>query len=185
MKPPLPAAMMLGGIGRYPFNGIFEHGIATPGGRLHVVGRIGASSEPEATWEIVLQVHEALDGIDGEDRLALIRGAWDRVLTLPRQALGPAQGKDLSLFLVASDDTGTSVAGVGLDMIWQWSPERMLPLVAQDHPLLASPGIPQLAPGALTLDSPVNGPLVAAATGSETSKIGPPKQVLQQCGVRA
>lgn len=182
MSSRLPAALMLSGAGRYPYNGMFERHWSQGQVQLDVAGRIAGSSAPEVTWEVVVQVHEALDGLGGADRLSALRSVWDRILTLPRQDLGPAQGSDLSLLLVASDPAGTSVAAVGLEMIWRWSPERVKPLVGQDHPLLAPPGIPRLAPGALTLDDALSGPLIAAAVGARSRGVGAPHETLARCG---
>lgn len=180
----LPAALMLRGAGRFPFNGLFELTRVQGDCWLSVAGRIAGSSAPEVTWDILVTVHEALADACAPDRLGALRTVWDRVLTLPRQALGPAQGKDLSLLLVATDPEGTSVAGVGLEMVWRWTPERVQPLVSPGHNLLAPPGIPTLPPGALTLDAPPTGPLIAAATGARSGAIGTSAETLALCGLR-
>lgn len=183
MSSRLPAALMLSGAGRYPFNGAFERRWAQGQVRLDLAGRIAASSSPEVTWQIVLQLHEALQDLGGADRLSAIRSVWDRLLTLPRHQLGPAQGTDLSLLVVAEDPAGTSVAAVGLEMVWTWSEDRVQPLVGTEHPLLAPPGIPRLPPGALTLDSRPSGPLIAAAVGVQSLTVDTPQETLARCGV--
>ncbi|GEM_PF-3576559 len=174
---------MLCGAGRYPFNGLFERRWSQGGVRLDLVGRVAASSPPEVTWPVVIRFHQALADVGGADRLSALRSAWDRILTLPRAALGPAQGEDLALFLVASDSAGISVAGVGLEMVWQWSAERVRPLVGPEHPLLAPAGVPRLPPGALTLDAAPEGPLIAAARGARSTTAVTPKETLARCGL--
>ncbi len=174
---------MLSGAGRYPFNGAFERQWAQGQVRLDLAGRIASSSSPEVTWEIVVQLHEALLNLGGADRLSAVRSVWNRLLTLPRQRLGPAQGNDLSLLVVAQDPAGTSVAAVGLEMVWTWSEDRVQALVGPEHPLLAPPGIPRLPPGALTLDSRPVGPLIATAVGVQSQAVGTPQETLVRCGV--
>ncbi len=178
-----PAALMLGGAGRYPYNGTFRRHWSQGEVRIDVAGRLAASSAPEKTWPAVVLVHQALAEVGGADRLSALRSVWEGVLTLPRHLLAPAQGGDLSLLMVASDPAGTSVAGVGLTQVWRWSPQRVTPLVPPGHPLPAPPGIPPPPPGALTLDEPLSGPLVAAAAGARSPLPKTPDEALRRCGV--
>jgi len=182
LREDLPPVLLLPGAGRYPFNGVFDLSSSAEGCVLRVTGRVAHSTPPEQTWPVVLRVHEALRGVGDSDRLLTVRSVWDRVLTLPRQALGPAQGQDLSLLVFARDGEGTSLAAVGLQMIWRWSEERLVPLVPRGHPLLASPGVPRLPPGALTLDAAPAGPLVAACSSPREVPAPAPAEVLRRCG---
>ncbi len=130
-----PRALLLGGPGRYPFNGhlrlVLERGSAC----LHLSAAVAVGSEPPVAWAAARALRDCLRGVEGRDRFDLLRSAWDRLATLDTALLGPAQGEDLALLMVAEDGRGLGVAGTGLAMLWQLSPGPE-PLVDPEHPLL-------------------------------------------------
>jgi len=110
---------------------------------------------------------------------------------VPGADLGPAEGGDLSLLVVAADPDGIGVAGVGLAAALGRGPTGVAPLVAPGHPLLEPPGRPSAVPGVLTLDgarvdavigvpSHLEPTLPALAAASLS-----PAELDRRCGLRA
>ncbi len=146
---PAPRALLLGGPGRYPFNGHVRLVVAHGAARLHVAAVVCAGSEPPRAWAAAGHLRAALAGVDGRDRFGLLRSAWQRLAELDCDSLGPARGEDLGLLMVAEDPHGLGVAGTGLDALYALGEQPEL-LLEGEHPLLAIRGIPATPPGVFT-----------------------------------
>ena len=182
-------ALLLGTPGRLPFVGHLR--ASAEGGRawLRAAGRVFAGGDPVAAYEPARQVAAAILGIDTRgDRNALLWRAWEAVGALDPSVLGPEEGGDLSLLLVAGDPDGVGVAGVGLTAVWGRVPGlgALVPLVGGRHPLLAPPGRPVRTPGVLTLD-PIDGRDPVSVVGCPAPD-APAIAILEgldaRCGVR-
>jgi hypothetical protein len=131
---------LVGGPGRWPHKGAFRGA----SGGLSFAGRVGADDLVDA-YDAARAAESALGGPWPTDRRAALTAAWDRVLA----GAVPADG--LVLLLVAEDDGGVALSGVGLGAVAVLDGPTAIPVVASGHPLLGPAGAPTRRPGALTL----------------------------------
>lgn len=122
-------ALLVGTPGRAPFTGHFRGRVNSGGSTLVWAGRLRWGSTPEEGWAAAEVARDALAGVSGADRFALVDAAW--------AALRAVEHEDLSLILVANDAEGVVVAGSGLAEV------RVdgKPLAEAGHPLYDEPGI--------------------------------------------
>lgn len=151
MTSPHSSSVLLGSTERLPFLGHFKLRIECANCEADLAGRIGTKASPEEAWELACFVREALLGAQGDDALSLTRSCWEKLLVLPRPKLGSAQGKDLSLMVVAHDSNSTTLSAVGLDGIWQVDDTEAHSIAGLNNPETSHPGIPQLPPKVLNL----------------------------------
>ncbi|MCB9765782.1 MAG: hypothetical protein H6739_38765 [Alphaproteobacteria bacterium] len=179
----LPRAMLLGSAGRLPFNGHLY--VERRGGpaRAHVAARVASGARPPVAWDAVLALHEALEGCTASDRFALCRDAWERLLTIDRARLGPAEGRDLCLLMVVEDPDGELISGVGLGRLMTLERGRLRDVVDLNHPLLGEPGLPEQLPKVLGPQAP--GPVYLARCFGEPVEPPSAREALALCGVRA
>lgn len=185
-------AWLLGDPTRLPFVGHARFCVEADGARLSGAARVGvagglagayrAARGLEAALGAVSQPASGARGQAPRDRHALLWRAWELLLALPAEALGPEQGADLALLLVAEDAAGVGVAGVGLSAVWGLEGDRLVPLAEGRHPLLAPPGRPERTPGVLTLDLR---PSVVVGCPAHLDPTPPPLEELRaRAGVR-
>jgi hypothetical protein len=100
-------------------------------------------------WAAAEQARDALHGVRGDDRFALLTSAF--------AALAPLDQGDLCVLAVAEDADGTAVSACGLAAVLA----EGVDLVPEGHPLLGEPGIPSRVgffhtapPGALLVAVP-------------------------------
>jgi hypothetical protein len=175
-----PRALLLGASGRYPFNGhlrlVVERGTA----RLHLAGSLGVGCEPPVAHAAASALRGCLAGVEGRDRFALLRSAWERLALLDLELLGPTHGEDLALLMVAEDTRGLGVAGTGLAALYALDAVAE-PLIEIDHPLLGIRGIPATPPGVFTPN--VTPPVVVAAAATGALEPGPGASWRRACGL--
>lgn len=176
-------ALIVGDPGRTPFVGHLRALVQAERAWLAAAGRIAAGAGPEGAWGPARALEAAIAGVARKgDRNSLLWRAWEAVGALPGDALGPAQGQDLALLLLAGDEAGVGVAGVGLRAVWALGSGGLSPLVSGRHPLLAPPGRPAQTPGVLTLDAAPDSVVgVPAHHDSDTLSV---EGLLARCGVR-
>lgn len=147
-------ALLLGDSGPIPFAGHLRCAIAAGPATLSVAGRIAADAGLERAFEVSGMVAHALRSLQPAkaDRFGLLRATWELLALIPKDALGPAGGADLSLLLLSEDPDGACLTGVGLSMVWTVEPSGLTPLVEAPHPLLGPAGRPEKVPGVLHLD---------------------------------
>jgi hypothetical protein len=162
---PAPRALLLGGPGRYPFNGHFRLLVERGAARLHLAGSIAVGCEPPEAFAAAGRLHAALAPLEGRDRFSLLRSAWERLASLDPDQLGPGRGEDLALLMVAWDTQGLGVAGTGLEALYALDGQAV-PLLEGEHPLLDIRGIPASPPGLFTPHEPPSVVMAAAASGS-------------------
>lgn len=180
-------AWMLGDPGLMPFSGHFRLRIAGARARGALCGRIAADLPPEEAFRISRRLARVLgaaldDGWTETDRHGLMRRVWQLLKEVPDAHLGPACGDDLSLLLIAEDDRGVGITGVGLSAAWAVVQDQLRPLVPAGHPLLARAGRPASLPGVLTLDAHLS--RVIGAPAHLDPVLPPAHALLARCGVR-
>jgi len=153
--------MMLGDPSCVPFIGHFRINWEGPSAWLSAAGRIGAQRGIEDAWLPARQLEGVLQKCGDSnkhqsDRHVLLRRLWEALNDVESDLLGPEQGEDLCMLLVAGDARGVGVAGVGLSGVWGDVDGRWAPLVESNHPLLTPTGRPKGMPGVLTLDLKVS-----------------------------
>lgn len=122
-------ALLVGTPGRAPFVGHFR-GRATCGAvDLRWAGRVRSGSTPDEGWIAAEAARDALVGVSGGDRFAIVDAAWT--------ALRNIEHADLSVLFVASDADGIVVAGCGLVEVRADG----LCVAPAGHPLYDEPGI--------------------------------------------
>jgi hypothetical protein len=151
MQPSRPLALLLGGTGRYPFNGHLRLVAGRGAAVLHVAGCVAPGASPPVAWAAAGVLRRAFQDIEARNRNLLLRAAWDALRELDPTKLGPPAGEDLALLLLAIDETGTGVAATGLSSVYMLRNGTFEALVPPDHPLLATTGVPASPPGVLTL----------------------------------
>ncbi len=177
----LATPLLVGREGDWPFAGYFR-------GRSGVAawaGCVAADAPPDVGWRAAMAVGAALlaGGPPKADRRRALAILWSRLDAVDRAALGPAGGADLTLLLVATDDEGDAVSGVGLGGLWAVWGERAEGWVAPPHPLLGDAGLPSRRPGALTVDVAPE-LLVATTAGRPVDLAGARRGPLRErCGV--
>lgn len=175
-----PRALLLGGPGRYPFNGhlrlVIERGAAC----LHLAGTVAAGSEPPVAWAAARALRRQLAKAEGRDRFGLLRSAWELLAAVDLSTLGPAHGDDLALVMVAEDGRGIGIAGTGLAALYALDAQAV-PLIEPDHPLFGIRGIPATPPGVFTPHVQLATVVAAAASGALDPTERPSWQ--QACGL--
>lgn len=158
MSEPRCEALLLGGHAPLPFLGHFRARAAAGEARLWAAGRVAVDADPVEAWAAARVVEaafeaaaESLAGRRAPDRHGLLRAAWEALMALEGAALGPKQGADLSLFLVAADPKGQGLSAAGLGRLLAGDDPGLQPLVPADHPLLCAPGRPSAVPHMLSL----------------------------------
>jgi hypothetical protein len=154
MQPDRPRALLLGGTGRYPFNGHLRLAVGQGEAMLHVASSIAPGADPAVAYGAAQAVHAALCRIQGRNRHDLLRAAWEALREIAPVDLGPAAGADVALLLFAVDREGTAVAATGLSAVYTFRNRVFDELVPADHPLLAAQGVPAVNPGFLTPTEP-------------------------------
>lgn len=160
-----PRALLLGGPGRYPFNGHLRLAVQRGSAQLHLAAAVATRSEPPVAYAAAALLRAALADIQGRDRFTLLRAAWDRLAAMEPGALGPARGEDLALLMVAWDPDGLGIAGTGLDALFTLE-QPGTPLLEGGHPLLGIRGVPSSPPGVFTPHLAPQVVLGAAASGA-------------------
>ncbi len=153
-------ALLVGTPGRAPFVGHFR-GRATCGAvELRWAGRVRSGSSPDEGWVAAEAVRDALVGVSGADRFAIVDAAW--------ASLRSIEHGDLSVLFVASDPEGVVVAGCGLKEVRADG----VGVAPADHPIYDEPGIrdrpgyfhPEVR-GEVWVGVPVGGQWPAGAVG--------------------
>lgn len=181
---PVPA-WLLGDPTRAPFQGHARLGLDTGRARLRGAGRLGVGGGLVGAYRAARALEQAiLEAAAGPgDRHALLWRSWEALFGLDLATLGPDGGADLSLLLVAEDEGGVGVAGVGLCAVYGLVEGALRPLAEGSHPLLSAPGRPIRTPGVLTLDLEVQAVLGVPA---HLEPAAPPlEQLRARCGVNA
>ncbi len=165
MTPAAPRALLLGGPGRYPFNGHLRLSLRHDRARLHIAAVVASGSEPPVAFDAAAALRAQLVDVSGRTRFALLRSAWERLSELDLGLLGPARGQDLGLLMVAWDDDGLGVAGTGLSALHAVA-DGVEPLLEGEHPLFGIRGIPGSPPGVFTPHEPPRAVVGVPACGS-------------------
>jgi hypothetical protein len=116
-----------------------------------ITGRIGHQSTPVAAWALAEVIQDALRQAQGIDSQSLMRACWEQILTLPRKDLGPDQGGDLSIMMVAADSEKRFLSAVGVSGIWEQSLTDLRRIAEKNTSQTNHAGIPKLPPKALQL----------------------------------
>jgi hypothetical protein len=155
----MATSLLLGDPSALPFMGHLRMSMDTSDARLSLAGRITSGGDVVEAYEAsrnILEHFESLPEPEGGMRNELLRSVWERLTQMGRDQLGRDGGSGLQLLLLAEDDEGMGVAGVGLSMVYGRVNGAWTPLVSEGHPLLCSSGVPETVPGVLTLDAPVD-----------------------------
>jgi hypothetical protein len=147
------SSILLGSTGHLPFRGHFRLRIERDACRADLAGRIGHNTSPEEAWELACFIREAFQGAEGQDALSLTRSCWEQLLVLARPKLGPAEGQDLSLLIVAHDAKTSALSAAGLDGIWQVDESDPVAIAGQGTSEISHEGIPKLPPKVLNIGS--------------------------------
>jgi hypothetical protein len=174
-------ALLVGGGGRFPYNGHFRLRLVSGETVLDVAGRIGASLPPEEAWPGVVSMFKLLRHAIGIDRVEMSRSVWDLLASVPPERLGPREGRDLSLLVVAADPDGVIISGVGLGGLLGLVGARARPVVPPTHPLLGEPGLPQGPPRALA--PRMMAPAYAAWCHGDSPPDNDTEDLFARCGV--
>ncbi|MBN2800333.1 MAG: hypothetical protein JXX28_14430 [Deltaproteobacteria bacterium] len=180
-SPPTP--LLLGRPGPWPFAGYFRGQLVHPEGlRVAWAGRVSDGADLTVAWRATLAMQQALSrkGPIDADRRRALSILWARLDGVHREGLGPAQGADLSLLLLAEDPDGIAVSAVGLRQLLGPREGALSPWVRGAHPLLGAPGIPVARPGALTSEE---APAVLVGIGDEVDAPRSVGEGLLMCGV--
>ncbi len=162
----LPRALLLGGTGRFPFNGHARFVVEAQHAQLHVAARLAASCEPPQAWEAARALGRGLLNLTGSDRHQLLREAWQVLAVMEFDSFSPCGDQDLALLLVAVDARGMGLTGTGLAAVYEYDGSEGRPLVPPAHPLLALEGVPKEPPGVLTLHEEPRSVIAAARGGA-------------------
>lgn len=174
--------LLLGRGGDWPFAGHFR-------GRLGPVawaGCVAAGDDLEVAWRAARTVDGVLrrKGPPTADRRRALSILWARLDGVAREALGSARGEDLALLLLAEDEEGAAISGVGLGGLYAVWGEHVQPWVLAPHPLLGAPGAPTRRPGAMTVDRLPDRVVAVAHESPEDLSQVPLEVLLARCGVR-
>ncbi len=180
-------ALALGGDGDLPFNGHFRVEVLGGRARLAAAGRVAHGAPVTEAFAVARRVEAVLRTVaEGAwwdtDRHGMLRRAWTLLSELPPARLGPAEGADLSVVFVVSDERGSGVAGAGLGGVWGGGEDRWRALVPPGHPLLTPPGLPTGLPGVLTLE--IEPAIVVGAPVGVEPTLPPPEALARRCGDR-
>lgn len=180
-----PQLALLGGREPWPLAGHVRGSLADDGVAVAWVGRIAAEAGPEEAWRCSRNLDRALrrGGVPtGTDRGRALTALWARVDTIAEDALGPAGGRDLVLFLAARDPDGIALSGVGLAAVLGERDGVIETWIGPPHPMLGPPGRPANRPGALAV---AYAPpfLIATTEGSPDVDGVELDWVLPRCGV--
>ena len=137
-------AWMVGDTGLLPFPGHFALRVEGRHAAMAIVGRVGADADLSEAFAASRRLASVLSTAAAgpwadTDRHGLVRRAWQLLAELPGPRLGPAEGADLSLLLLAEDVRGMCVAGVGLAGVWALFGDQYRSLTTPGHPLLCPP----------------------------------------------
>jgi hypothetical protein len=180
-KPPLNC-LLLGSPGRLPFLGHFRLLVKGDNCSVAITGRIGHKCAPTAAWDLAEAVQDSLRQAHGVDSQSLMRACWEQVLTLPRKELGPAQGRDLSMMMVAADADKRFLSAVGVSGIWEQSSAVVRKIAKKNTSQTNHPGIPKLPPKALHLAS--TNSQYFAATLDDVFANPTPKALAEAAGIQ-
>lgn len=177
-------AWLIGDPTTLPFLGHLRVVVEGPSAAVAVAARVGAGGDVVDGWRASRYLAAALRSAAGPgDRNALLWRVWSALASADAAQLGPAGGADLSMLLVAMDEHGAGVAGVGLSSVWGLVDGALVPLAEGAHPLLAPAGRPSRTPGVLHLDVQ---PTAVVGCPRHLRGEAPPVRVLEQlCGVRS
>lgn len=140
--------LLVGHAGDWPFAGALRGRC----GPVAWAGCVAWRADPAVAWRAARALDAALrsPGPPRADRRRALSILWERLDAVDRDLLGPGGGDDLVLLLIARDDAGFAVGGVGLAEVRDGEGGSW---VAPPHPLLGPAGIPDQRPGALTTDT--------------------------------
>lgn len=178
-------ALMLGDSGEEPFVGHLRLSLSGDGAWIAAAGRVAGAAGAVAAFEPARRVEAALRAeltplLEKSERNILLHRAWRALAAMPDADLGPDAGARLSLLLVAGDDRGVGVSGVGLSMVWGRYYGRWRPLVRPEHPLLSDVGRPERPPGVLAL--PHQPEILLSAPADLPGRL-PADHILRRAGV--
>jgi hypothetical protein len=176
---------MLGDPGEEPFVGHLRITLSGEGSWISASGRVAAATGPAEAFVPARTLESTLRTaltplLEKSERNLLLHRAWSSIVGLDGTILGPAEGADLSLLLIAGDSRGVGVSGVGLSMVWGRYGGRWRPLVRTGHPLLGAAGRPARAPGVLGLPRP---PEILLGAPAHLPPRLPERDVLRRAGV--
>ncbi len=173
----------MGREGRFPFQGYFRVAIEGSHAGVCIAGALGGQDTLKAAHQRARVVEVLLSTVADREHRGLDRhGLLRRVWTLLSERADDALRAELTAVLVAVDEDGTGVAGVGLGGVWAVQDGALRRLVPRSHPLLGGPGLPDEVPGVLTLERrPVQ--VVASAWGQDPL-LPPVADVQDRCGGR-
>lgn len=135
--------LLWGAPGSWPFRGAFR-GQHTG---LAWAGRVGQQAPLDVAFRMARSVDAALYDVRASDRRRRVAAAWDALMALDLLEFS----SDLCALLVAQDDDGCTVSGVGLAAVLATdgsSPPQ--PWIPTGHPMLSGRGVPASRPGALS-----------------------------------
>jgi hypothetical protein len=182
----LLAAHLLGDSGRMPFVGHFRATVHGPGAVLSAAGRVAPLGGVSTAFHAARCIEAMLREMDTDklgDRHSLLRAAWSALLSIPVCDLGPENGTDITVLFGCADTNGMGIAGVGLGGVWSLAESGIEPMVEGDHPLLGPAGLPDVVPGVLTLDAPVD--TIIGLPHPLQIDLPHPADLLLRCGAHA
>lgn len=181
MDTPNPPCALLGSPTPAPFKGHLGRAVGSGDCTGWIALRTGSADDIPGAFDQARLLHEALSDLHATDALHLARAAWDRLLIVPRSALGTDQGADLVALVVTRDRTTTTLSGVGLSHVWGCSEKGLVMAATPNHPELAAPGLPLVPPRALVLEAPA--PLYLGLPSGETQQPGSTDEALRCAGL--
>lgn len=176
----LPAVMLFGAEGPWPFAGHFRGATRAGEVELSWAGRGAASRGPEEAFEVSRSLQQALSAVrPSSDRRQALGQAYAAVDAL----LSAGSAAEVSLLLLASDPGGASISAVGIanlyapdarDEIHRW--------VRPPHPLLSEVDGSGGERGALSVERRPS--CLMGAVAGEPGRGLKLAEALTRCGVR-
>jgi hypothetical protein len=175
---------MFGQRGPFPFAGLFIDTMNGPDVTVGWSGQVAGAFDPLVAWRASRAISHALTraGPPQANRRRALSILWARLDGVRHEELGPMRGKDLAILLVARDDEGWAISGVGMGEVYLVDENQFRPWITGAHPLLCEPGLPARRPGALLIDE-LDGVLVGVRMGQPSPNGRCVADVLPRCGV--
>ena len=177
-------AFLIGQRGPFPFAGFFFDEMIGSEVKVAWSGQIAGAFDPVVAWRASRAMSHALTraGPPQANRRRALSILWARLDGARREGLGPMKGKDLAILLVARDNEGWAISGVGLGEVFWADENNFRPWVTGAHPLLCEPGLPSKRPGAVLVDE-LDGALIGVRMGQSSPEGTCLTDVLPRCGV--